>query len=167
MNTFAQFMNFSDVLSISTEHHHLVISLRILFSLEKPSYVFHFESDQCLPNVYKDSSDMFVDPLKNARRLYFLSAAICTMITGQYSCAVPLPVEAILESLNHFMIISNGNIKDSHSVDVFAVGHVLPMLYENIFNVLTALLTRFDLEFADSIIDTKHFNTIHAVASAI
>lgn len=101
-----------------------------------------FENDQCITQLYKEGSDIFLDPLKNAQKLRFLTAAICAVITGQFSGPIPLPVEGILECLNMFMLISNVNITDSHSVDVFAIGHVIPILYDNIFVILSALLTR-------------------------
>lgn len=91
--------------------------------------------------------DIFIDPLKNARRIHFLAAAICALITGQFLYSTPLPVECILEYLNMFTLVSNGNIKDGHSIDVFAVGYVIPILYDNIFIILRALLIRFDLSF--------------------
>lgn len=144
MNTLKQFRHLYDVFSIGLNLKLILFVIKYLYIyLAKPSAAFTFENDQVIPNVYKEVSDIFVDPLKNIRRLYFLSGATCSMITGQHSTAVPLPVEAILECLNQFMIISNGHIKESHSTDVLAIGHVLPILYENIFYILKALLTRY------------------------
>ena len=106
--------------------------------------MFDFENGLIVQNIYKEVSDIYIDPLKNARRLYFLASAICSLITGQHSIVVPLPVEAILECLNIFMLISNSNIKESHSIDIKIVGHILPILYDNVFYILKALLTRFE-----------------------
>jgi len=39
------------------------------------------------------------------------------------------------------MSISSCNFNESHSVDVLAIGYVLPVLYENILQILKALLT--------------------------
>lgn len=125
LNTFVQHFDFFNV-----------------FSIKKPnSFAVQFENDQCITQFCKEGSDIFLDPLKKARRLHFLTSAICAVITGQYSGTIPLPVEGILECLNLFMLISNGNISENHSVDVFAIGHVIPILYENIFIILKALLT--------------------------
>ena len=149
MNTFLQYLNFYNVFSISMSLFcfcFLIIywKIGIFYFTEKPSLMVQFENDQYIVQFYKEGADIFLDPLKNARRLHFLTAAICSVITGQHSGPIPLPVEGILECLNLFMLISNGNITESHSVDVFAIGHVIPILYENIFIILSALVTRYD-----------------------
>lgn len=77
-------------------------------------------------------------------KLYFLTSAISSIITGQYSTKLPIPVEAILECLTTLTKISVDNyynkLKISNKFYIDTIIYKSSIIIENVFNVLNALL---------------------------
>lgn len=77
-------------------------------------------------------------------KLYFLTSAICTIITGQYSTKLPIPVEGILECLTTLTKISVSNYYNKLIISSkFYTDNIIyksSIILENVFNVLNALL---------------------------
>lgn len=85
--------------SLSTFAKHPIFS-----NVNKPIKVFTFVDSGPMEIFVMDNKSEY--SLAMTKKLYFISATLCTLITGQFPIKLPLPVEAIIECLNTMVIIS-------------------------------------------------------------
>lgn len=117
-----------------------IVKFNLLLLIGNWTKKFDMNNENTFVNFFQEKNDIYISLIQNMLRFHFLSSAICSFITIPHSECLPLPVEAILELIDQLTTFSNANIQDNQTLEVYCTGHVLPVIHQNIFIILDALL---------------------------
>nr|XP_027204689.1 uncharacterized protein LOC113798367 [Dermatophagoides pteronyssinus] len=104
----------------------------------KPIKMFYFNDSGPLEMFISDNKSDY--SLSMTKKLYFISAVLCSAITGQFQMKLPLPIEAIIECLNLMMIISTTKSPTNAQQKKEPNIHTSSIILQNVFIILRALI---------------------------